>query len=143
MEPRLQLRWRVKEAHSLRVTSLFFFLLATQLAADTDVTSREQFGRLLPGGLPNLLHYNEDRAWLELRADDNSCPKLARGFFELKINSQGQVTGARDVRTSRSVKPKALTLNWVRNILLQIRFRPLSQGGKTTSVHTFATVVCQ
>jgi len=143
MEARLHRRFRVKETHSLRVISLFFFLLATRLSADTDVTSREQFGRLLPGGLPNPLRYNEDRAWLELRTDDKNCPSSAHGFFELKINSQGEVTGARDVSTSRSVSPRALTIRWVRNILMQIRFRPLNRGGKTTSVHTFATVVCQ
>jgi len=67
----------LKETHSLPVTLVFFFLLATGLLADTDVTSREQFGRLLPGGLPKSLHYNDDRAWLELRTDEKNCPSLA------------------------------------------------------------------
>jgi hypothetical protein len=127
----------------LRVIFLLFSLLAVRLCADTEVTSREQFGRLLPGGLPNPLHYNEDRAWLELRTDDKSCPSLVHGFFELKINSQGAVTGAQDVTVARSASSKTLAIKWIRSILMQIRFRPLSLGGKTTSVHTYATVVCQ
>jgi len=118
-------------------------LLGTGLLADTDVTAREQFGRLMPGGLPNELHYNADRASLELTADDKNCPVYAHGFFELKINSQGEVTKARDVNTSQSVSLRTLTVGWVKNLLMQIHFHPLSLGGKTTSVHTFASVVCQ
>ena len=121
---------------------VFLFFLGVRLFADTDVTSREQFGRLMPGGLPNELHYNADRASLELTANKN-CPVSAHGFFELKINSQGEVTKARDVNTSQSANLKVLTAAWVRNLLMQIHFRPLSLGGKTTSVHTFASVVCQ
>ena len=117
--------------------------LGTQLPADTDVTSREQFNRLMPGGLPNRLHYNEDRASLELRADDKDCPASEHGFFELNINSQGQVTRVKDMSMSRSGNPKRIAINWVRNILMQIHFRPLKLGSKTTSVHTFASVVCQ
>jgi hypothetical protein len=127
----------------VRAIFVFLFLLGTGLSADTDVTSREQFGRLLPGGLPNELHYNADRASLELTANDKHCPVSAHGFFELKINSQGEVTKARDVNTSQSPNLKALTVGWVRNLLMQIHFHPLSLGGKTTSVHTFASVVCQ
>ena len=119
------------------------FLQSPDLAAHTDVTSQEQFNRVAPGGLPNLLHYNSDRASLELRADDQNCPVSAHGFFELNINSQGNVTRAKDVSTARSVHPKNMAAQWVRNILMQIHFRPLSLGGKSTSVHTFATVVCQ
>lgn len=122
---------------------VFFFLLATGLFADTDVTSREQFGRLKPGGLPNEIHYNADRAALELTADDKNCPVSAHGFFELKINSQGEVTKAKDLNTSQSANLKALTVGWVRNLLMQIHFHPLSLGGKITSVHTYASVVCQ
>src|SRR5512141_1623656 len=110
------------------------FLLGSGLFAETDVTSREQFGRLMPGGLPTMLHYNADRASLELAADDKNCPVYAHGFFELKINSQGEVTKARDLNTSQSANLKALTVDWVRNLLMQIRFRPLSLGGKATSV---------
>jgi len=127
----------------VRAIFVFLFLLGTGLSADTDVTSREQFGRLLPGGLPNELHYNADRASLELTANDKNCPVSAHGFFELKINSQGEVTKAKDVNTSQSPNLKALTVGWVRNLLMQIHFHPLSLGGKTTSVHTFASVVCQ
>jgi len=127
----------------VRASFVFLLLLGTGLFADTDITSREQFGRLIPGGLPNELHYNEDRAALELTADDQNCPVHAHGFFELKINSQGEVTKARDVSTSRSADLKALTVGWVRNLLMQIHFWPLSQGGKKTSVRTFASVVCQ
>ena len=127
----------------MRAIFVFLFLLGTGLFADTDVTSREQFGRLLPGGLPNELHYNADRAALELTANAKNCPVSAHGFFELKINSQGEVTKARDVNTSQSANLKALTVGWVRNLLMQIHFHPLSLGGKTTSVHTFASVVCQ
>ena len=127
----------------MRVIFVFFFLLGTGLFADTDVTSREQFGRLMPGGLPNELHYNADRASLELTADDKNCPVYAHGFFELKINSQGEVTKAKDLNTSQSASLKTLTVGWVKNLLMQIHFRPLSLGGKTTSVHTFASVVCQ
>ena len=120
-----------------------FFLLGIGLLADTDVTAREQFGRLMPGGLPNELHYNADRASLELTADDKNCPAYAHGFFELKINSQGEVTKAKDLNISQSANLKALTVDWVRNLLMQIHFHPLSLGGKITSVHTFASVVCQ
>ena len=127
----------------MRAIFVFLFLLGTGLFADTDVTSREQFGRLMPGGLPNKLHYNADRASLELPADDKNCPVYAHGFFELKINSQGEVIKARDFNTSQSANLKALTGGWVRDLLMQIHFRPLSLGGKTTSVHTFASVVCQ
>lgn len=127
----------------MRAIFVFFLLLGTGLFADTDVTSREQFGRLLPGGLPNQLHYNADRASLELTADDKNCPVYAHGFFELKINSQGEVTEARDLNTSQSANLGALTVGWVKNLLMQLHFRPLSLGGKTTSVHTFASVVCQ
>jgi hypothetical protein len=132
-----------REAPTLRVIFVFVFLLGNGLLADTDVTSREQFNRLLPGGLPDKLHYNPDRASLELRADDNNCPLDAHGFFELKINEQGDVTSARDVNKSRSANLKGLTVTWVRNILMQIHFQPLKLGSKTTSVHTFATVICQ
>ena len=127
----------------MRVIFVFLFLLGKGLLADTDVTSREQFGRLMPGGLPNKLHYNSDRALLELKADDTNCPIFKHGFFELKINEQGDVTSARDVNKSRSANLKGFTATWVRNILMQIRFQPLKLGSKTTSVHTFATVVCQ
>jgi hypothetical protein len=127
----------------VRAIFVLVFLLGTGLFADTDVTSREQFGRLMPGGLPNKLHYNADRASLELPADDKNCPVYAHGFFELRINSQGEVTKARDLNTSQSADLKALTVGWVKNLLMQIHFHPLSLGGKTASVHTFATVVCQ
>jgi hypothetical protein len=120
-----------------------FFLLGIGLLADTDVTAREQFGRLMPGGLPNELHYNADRASLELTADDKNCPAYAHGFFELKINSQGAVTKARDLNTSQSASLRALAAGWVKNLLMQIHFHPLSLGGKTTSVHTFTSVFCQ
>ena len=138
---RIPSKWR--EARTLRVIFVFSFLLAKALLADTDVTSREQFSRLMPGGLPDKVHYNPDRASLELRADDNNCPIFAHGFFELKINEQGDVTSARDVNKSRSANLKRLTTTWVRNILMQIHFQPLKLGSKTTSVHTFASVVCQ
>ena len=127
----------------LAVLCLLSFLQSPDLFASTDVTSREQFSRLLPGGLPDQLHYNPDRASLELRADDENCPTSAHGFFELNVNSQGEVTRARDVSRSRSIHPKSIAVQWVRNILMQIHFKPLSLGSKTTSVHTFATVVCQ
>lgn len=123
---------------------LFLFLLiGTALFADTDVTSQEQFNRLMPGGLPNKLHYNADRASLELGADEKNCPTSAHGFFELNINSHGEVIRARDVSISRSVGPRVMAAKWVRSILMQIHFRPLRLGNKTTSVHTFASVVCQ
>ena len=125
------------------VICLLLFLQSPDLLAHTDVTSQEQFNRLMPGGLPNQLHYNPDRASLELRADDQNCPITAHGFFELNINSQGKVTRARDVSRSRPIHPKSMAVQWVRNILMQIHFRPLRLGSKTTSVHTFATVVCQ
>ena len=128
---------------AMSILCLCFLGMGTELLAHTDVTSQEQFNRLMPGGLPNVLHYNPDRASLELTADDNNCPRSEHGFFELNINSQGDVTRARDVSISRSVHPKSMAINWVRNILMQIHFRPLKLGSKTTSVHTFATVVCQ
>jgi hypothetical protein len=128
--------------YSVRANLVFFFFLSAGLFAESNVTSREQFGRLLPSGLPNSLRYNRDRASLELTPDDN-CPVSARGFFELNINSQGEVTRARGVYISRSVTAQVMAVNWVRNLLLQIHFRPLLLGSKTTSVHTFATVVCQ
>jgi hypothetical protein len=129
-------------ALAISAVCLFLLLRSPSLLAHTDVTSQEQFNRLMPGGLPVQLHYNPDRASLELRGDDRNCPIAARGFFELNINSQGEVTGARDVGRSRSI-PKNMAVQWVRNILMQIHFRPLRIGSKTTSVHTFATVVCQ
>jgi hypothetical protein len=131
------------EHHSVRAILVFLFLLGAGLFAETDVTSREQFNRLMPGGLPNSLRYNADRAWLELRPDDKNCPVSAHGFFELNINSQGEVTRARDVSIFRSVSPPVMAVKWVRNLLLQIHFRPLMLGSKTTAVHTFTTVVCQ
>jgi len=127
----------------LGVTCLFVFLRSSNALAHTDVTSQEQFNRVMPGGLPDQLHYNPDRASLEVRADDQNCPVSARGFFELSVNPQGEVTRAKDVSRSRSVHPKSMAPQWVRNILMQIRFKPLRLGSKTTSVHTFATVVCQ
>ena len=119
------------------------FLLSVPLLAHTDVTSQEQFNRVMPGGLPIQFHYNADRASLELRADDQNCPASAHGFFELNINPQGDVTQARDVSRSRSIHPNSMAAKWVRSLLMQIHFRPLRLGSKTTSVHTFATVVCQ
>ena len=97
----------------------------------------------MPGGLPIQFHYNADRASLELRADDQNCPTSAHGFFELNINPQGDVTQARDVSRSRSIHANSLAAKWVRSLFMQIHFRPLRLGNKTTSVHTFATVVCQ
>jgi hypothetical protein len=126
----------------VRAILVFLFLLGAGLFAESDVTSREQFNRLLPSGLPNSLRYNADRASLELTPDAN-CPASAHGFFELNINSQGEVTRVRGVSISRSVSPQVMAVKWVRNLLLQIHFRPLILGNKTTSVHTFATVVCQ
>ena len=122
---------------------LFSFLKSPDLFAHTDVTSREQFNRLMPGGLPGELHYNSDRALLELRADDQNCPASAHGFFELSVNSQGEVTRAKDVSNSRSLHTAGIAVHWVKNILMQMHFAPLKLGSKTTSVHTFATVVCQ
>ena len=122
---------------------VFVFLQVVTLWAHTDVTSQEQFNRVLPGGLPDQAHYNADRAALELRADNDNCPVSAHGFFELNINSQGEVTQARDVSRSRSIRANSMAVKWVRGILMQIHFRPLRLGSKTTSVHTFATVVCQ
>ena len=119
------------------------FLLSMPLSAHTDVTSQEQFNRVMPGGFPIQFHYNADRASLELRADDQNCPASAHGFFELNINPQGDVTQARDVSRSRSIHPNSIAAKWVRSLLMQIHFRPLRLGSKTTSVHTFATVVCQ
>ena len=127
----------------MRAALISLFLLGAGLLAETDVTSREQFGRLMPAGLPNELHYNTDRAWLELPADDKNYPVYAHAFFELKINSEGEVTKARHVNISQSASLRALTIGWVRNLLMQIHFRPLSLGGKSTSVHTFTSVVCQ
>ena len=127
----------------LGVLCLFLFLQSPDLLAHTDVTSQEQFNRVVPGGLPSQLHYNPDRASLELRADEQNCPVSAHGFFELNVNAQGEVTRARDVSRSRSIHPKSMAVQWVKSLLMQIRFRPLSLGSKTTSVHTFATVVCQ
>ena len=118
-------------------------LLSPSLLAHTDVTSQEQFNRVMPGGLPSQLRYNADRALLELRADDQKCPVSAHGFFELNINPQGDVTQARDVSRSRSIHPNSIAVKWVRSLLMQIHFRPLRLGSKTTSVHTFATVICQ
>jgi hypothetical protein len=119
------------------------FLLSTDLFAHTDVTSQEQFSRVMPGGLPNQLHYNPDRASLEVRADDQNCPVSAHGFFELNINAQGEVTRARDLSRSRSIRATGIAVQWIRSILMQIHFKPLSLGNKTTSVHTFATVICR
>ena len=119
------------------------FLLSVPILAHTDVTSQEQFNRVMPGGLPIQFHYNADRASLELRADDQNCPASAHSFFELNINPQGDVTQARDVTRSRSIHPNSIAVKWVRSLLMQIHFRPLRLGSKTTSVHTFATVVCQ
>jgi hypothetical protein len=48
----------------------------------------------MPGGLPTKLHYNPDRALLEVRADVQNCPLSARSFFELNVNSRGEVNGA-------------------------------------------------
>ena len=122
---------------------IFLFLLSTRLFADTEVTSREQFTRLMPGGLPDQLRYDDDGAALEIRADDKNCPLAAHGFFELKINSAGEVTRTRDVSLSRSVLPKVMSVTWVKSILMQIRFRPLKFGSKATSVRTFTTVFCR
>lgn len=134
-------------SHSLHKTALllsaYLILLSSSLVARTDVTSREQFNRVLPGGLPHQLEYNTDRASLEVRADDKNCPKSAQGFFELSINSHGNVTHAKDVGRSRSLRADSMAVKWVRNILMQIRFRPLRVGTKITSVHTFTTVVCR
>ena len=132
-----------KRRFVLVIACLFLLLQSADLLAHTDVTSREQFNRLMPGGLPNQLHYNSDRASLELEADDQNCPASAHGFFELNVNSQGDVTRARDVSNSRSIHPRSIAVQWVKNILMQIHFKPLSLGSKTTSVHTFASVVCQ
>jgi hypothetical protein len=128
--------------YSVRAILVLLFLLGEGLFAESDVTSREQFSRLLPSGLPNSLRYNVDRASLELTPDDN-CPVSAHGFFELNINSQGEVTRARGVNISRSVSSQVMAVKWVIHLLLQIHFRPLILGSKTTSVHTFTTVVCQ
>jgi hypothetical protein len=125
------------------VVALIWLLLNPVLFAHTDVTSREEFNRLMPGGLPSQLRYNSDRASLELRGDDQHCPASAHGFFELNVNSRGEVTRARNVGTARAIHLKNMTVQWVRDLLMQIHFRPLSLGGKSTSVHTFATVVCQ
>ena len=128
----------------LFLTLICLLFMQSQVSwAHTDVTSQEQFNRVIPGGLPQELHYNADRASLELRADDQNCPFSAHGFFELSINPQGEVTRAKDVSRSRSVHTKSMAGQWVRNVLMQIHFRPLRLGGKSTSVHTFATVVCQ
>jgi hypothetical protein len=124
------------------VVSLMVCLLGSGLFASTDVTSQEQFNRLTPGGLPGKLHYNADRASLELRADEKTCPLSSRGFFELNINPQGEVIRARDVRISVSSNLRSMAVKWVKDLLMQIRFRPLKVGSKTTSVHTFATVFC-
>lgn len=127
----------------MRLAIACVFSAGIVLYAETDVTSREAFSRLSAGSLPSDLHYNSDRASLELRADDVNCPSAAHGFFELKINEQGQVTKARGISVSPSPQLKDLKSGWVRHLLMQIRFRPLSLGSKTASVHTFTSVVCR
>jgi hypothetical protein len=89
---------------------MFLFFQGPALLAHTDVTSQEQFNRVMPGGLPDQLHYNSDRASLELKADDQNCPVSARGFFELNVNSQGEVTRAKDVSRSRSIHPNSMAV---------------------------------
>jgi len=108
---------------------VFIALLGGDALAATEVTSREQFGRLLPGSLPTAIHYNAERAWLELRVDHQNC--------------RGEVTKARVLSNSRTANLGSQASAWVKNILLKIRFRPLNVGAKATSVHTFTTVVCQ
>jgi hypothetical protein len=126
----------------VRAILVYLFLLSAGLSAESDVTAREQFNRLLPGGLPDSLRYDPDRASLKLTPGEN-CPASAHGFFEFNINSQGEVTRARGVSISRLASPQVMAVKWVSNLLLQIHFRPLLLGNKITSVHTFATVVCQ
>jgi len=84
------------------------FVKRASVGAHTDVTSQEQFNRVMPGGLPIQFHYNADRASLELRADDQNYPTSAHGFFELNINPQGDVTQARDVSRSRSIHTNSM-----------------------------------
>lgn len=122
---------------------VFLVVFGSGLFAATDVTSREQFGRLMPGGLPAAMHYNVDRAWLELHGDRQNCPASAKGFFELNISPRGEVVRVRDLNMSRTANLKVLAASWAKSLLAQIRFHPLSQGTKATAVHTFATVVCE
>jgi len=128
---------------SMGVIFLSLFWFSAGLLAYTDVTSQEQFNRVAPGGLPDNLYYNADRVSLELSADDETCPASAHGFFELNINSQGEVTRARDVSVSRTQNLKVMAVKRVKNLLMQIHFRPLRLGSQITSVHTYATVVCR
>ena len=108
-----------------------------------NVNSQEQFRRLVPDGSPNPLHYNFDRAFLEVNPDEQYCPAASRAFFSLRINERGEVTKVSGRTLSLSAKLRSVTLKWAEGMLKEMRFRPLTYGNKPASVDMPVTVVCQ
>jgi hypothetical protein len=125
------------------VIFLILLLSATVIRGQTNVTSQEQFRRLMPDGLPTNFHYNFDRAVLEVTSDEQNCPATSRAFFELHVSKQGEVTNVNGRAVSLSAKLKSVGLKWASALLKQIHFSPLSYGTKPASVNVPVTVVCR
>jgi len=97
----------------------------------------------MPDGLPNVLSYNFERAYLEVNADEQNCPAASRAFFKLRIDERGEVKKASGQTISLSAKRTGVTLKWAAGLLQQMRFMPLKYGNQPASVDMPVTVVCQ
>ena len=127
------------------VSVLLSMMVSLPASGQTNVTSREQFMRLMPDGLPKGLNYNFDRAFLEVDRDHDrhNCPAASRAFFNLHVNKQGAVSKASGRILSLSAHLKGMVLAWAGDLLKQLRFAPLRYGSNPTSVNVAVTVVCQ
>ena len=120
---------------------LVFFLANLAAFGGVGVTSQEQFTRLMENGSPDILNYNFDRAYLEVRAAKH-CPPHGKAFFFVHITKEGQVQTIRGHLVALSADLRSIALKWADGILKQLRFKPLMYGAKPASVDMALTMVC-
>jgi hypothetical protein len=118
---------------------LFLMALASIFNETVQSTSRDQLRRLKPDGLPKEFVYNDDRPAIIVVDKSHSCA-FGHSFFELTVNVEGKPEAPK--RKSSSLRGKR-DIEWVRGLLIQLRFVPFKVGTKLVAVHTYVTVACE
>jgi hypothetical protein len=120
---------------------LWLFVCLLPVHGETEVTSKDQFQRLMPDGLPNELGFDDDSTLLAVPAAKANCKSAERGFFEFHVNQNGAVVSAKWKESSHgSMATQAQA--FVKKLLLRLRFKPLLVARKPVGVKSYATVVC-
>jgi hypothetical protein len=131
-----------KIAPRLAMQIFAVFLVASTISyGAVVVTSQEQFARQKTDAWPEKLTYNFERAYLEVRANEN-CPAHSKAFFSIHIGREGEVKAVRGRLLTLSRGMKSVGLKWADTLLKQMHFRPLLYGTGTSTVDTAVTLVC-